>query len=230
MQVNSSPPTPKDSEIESKPRVQTPQWTKESGLAFSSLFTAAEKKPAPIKSVGNNVFRVEHDTDDSDSESSDYKKEATTNSVDPQPTSPPVAVTGFSINPFSSTIDFKLSSTTLPLSRTGESVMIQMISHIRGISSAYHTVQFEIPDHQVGIRITSIGSTLKIALTTPDDELRNDLKSNQSGLTHILRRELASPTLEFLVENPSQGSSSGNGGQSKQPPADSDTNNDEETE
>ena len=84
MQVNSSPPTPKDSEIESKPRVQTPQWTKESGLAFSSLFTAAEKKPAPIKSVGNNVFRVEHDTDDSDSESSDYKKEATTNSVDPQ--------------------------------------------------------------------------------------------------------------------------------------------------
>ena len=220
VQVNTSPPTPKDSELESKSRLQAPQqWAKDGDLAFSSLFTAAEKKPAPlIKSVGNNVYRVENESDDTESESSETKKNETFDPTTLQPGAPAPVVSGFGIGPATSTINFKLNTTILPLTRTGASVMIQVITHIRGISAAYNTVQFDIPDHQVGIRITSIGSSMKITLTTADDALRNDLKSNQSDLTQVLRRELSSPKLEFSVENPPKESSSGNGGKPKQNP------------
>lgn len=230
MQVNASPPTPKDSEIESKPRPSLAQKGADHELPFSSLFASAEKKSPNLKPVGNNVYRIE-DTDESTTDATSDDKKLSRPDQTTIPAPPAIAPTLlFGGDHGAPSIDFKVNSTKIQLSRSGASVMIQVISHIRGISSAYQSVQFDIPDHQVRVKITAIGSSIKISLTASDDALRNELKSNQTDLTHILRRELNSPTLEFSVDTPEQGSSSGSGNGSNTPKKNNSDKDEEGTE
>lgn len=220
MQVNSSTSAPKELEVDTKAKSSiSSRVVNDGGVPFSTLFSAAEKRPPSIKSVGHNTFRADYqetaiDSRREDDDSTDLKTPDVGTMIDPLSSAQTTPVIGAFAVP--SSVDFKISSTESRLSQTGSTVMIQMISHIRGLSGAYQSVQFDIPDHDVSIRIRTVGASMAISLTTADDGLRGELKSHQGDIAQLLRKELSQPTLEFSVDTPNTGQQSSGGGNSRQ--------------
>ena len=198
MQIN--PPSPQSQPGSSSIDTKGKPLVEGAGLdspRFSTLFSTAGNQPSRLTEISANVYRITTDKNDRELTEGDHSTEKKATSE----TDALVALETPLLNSFQiPKVNITLDSLFKKLPASASAVMIQVISHIRSLATTYHTVEFDIPEYKVGIKITGIGPTLKISIATDDDSLRQDLKSNHSDLSQILRRELASPTLELFLD------------------------------
>ncbi len=218
MQVNSASPIPKeaDRDLRSAAIVSPGAAAETEFLDCLDSAESLKKVGKSITQVHDNVYRMDN-SDESPNRSSAQKEERRAGETTLPPPLPPI------LNPLAgaltpSLVNAQVSGGKGGLSASTSVILIDAISHIRSLGAAYQTVQFNSPDHNVVIRVSSVGDSIKVSMATPDDSLHRDLDVNRASIAAILKRELQVANVELILDPPSNGHSSSGGNSGQQQP------------